>query len=583
MKTAVNLQPASILASLRVPFNLRHVSFWGFTIAIGIFVIPPLVLLVLNSFRQVSVGELGFSLSNLTVGNYIEAYSNPRTFVMLLNSLWFALGSMGTAVIFGGTLAFLAERTDFRFRVWIPVLVLIPLMMPGVVKAIAWIFLLSPRIGLINLPWIALFGKPLVSSASIPAMIWVEGISMSPLAFLLIGSIIQRMDPSLEEAADGSGASRWNVLFRVTIPLMIPALAGVVLLLFIRGIEAFEVPMLMGTDAGIFVFSTNIYYSIRHAFPPEYGQGFSYGMTLVVFTVAALFFYQRALRRSERYTVVMGKGYRPRLLPLGKGKYAAGAFVSFYGVVGILLPFFILVWASLQPFYVTPSVESLLNLTLDNYVQLFSGPELFEVLWNSVILGVTSSGAAMFLAVLASWFIYRTNIARRKLLEILIFFPYAFPGLVIGVAFMILFLSFDNPIYNTIWIIVLAHILNFLPLASRFTHAAVVQVHKELEEAAWASGAGFWRTLRYIWVPLLIPTLLNGGLFLLILSLKIMSIAALLQGPDSKVLSVHLWGLWNRGSPELASALSVVMVVVLGLLTLVSRRLAQGTAMGRQM
>lgn len=583
MKIAANLQPVPVLASFRLPFNLRHVSFWGFTIAIGIFVIPPLVLLVLNSFRQVSVGELGFGLTRLTLGNYIEAYSNPRTFVMLLNSIWFALGSMGTAIVFGGTLAFLSERTDFRFRQWIPVLVLIPLIMPGVVKAIAWIFLLSPRIGLINLPWIALFGKPLVSSASMPAMVWVEGISMSPLAFLLTGSIIQRMDPSLEEAADGSGASRWSVLTRVTVPLMTPALAGVVLLLFIRGIEAFEIPMLMGTDAGIFVFSTNIYYSLRLSFPPEYGQGFSYGMTLVVFTVAALFFYQRALRRSERFTVVTGKGYRPRLLSLGKWKYAALALVSFYGFVGILLPFFILVWASLQPFYVTPSVESLLNLTLDNYAQLFSSTDLVEVILNSIILGVASSGAAMFLAVLASWFIYRTNIAQRKLLEILIFFPYAFPGLVIGVAFMILFLSFDNPIYNTIWIIVLAHILNFLPLASRFTHAAVVQVHKELEEAAWASGAGFWRTLRYIWVPLLIPSLLNGGLFLLILSLKIMSIAALLQGPDSKVLSVHLWGLWNRGSPELASALSVVMVVVLGLLTLVLRRFAQGTAMGRQL
>lgn len=583
MKAAASIPLRPFAAFFHGRVDWKSLWFWCLTLAVALFVIPPLGLLVLSSFRTVSLGELGFGLSKLTFLNYAEAYSDPKALAMLLNSFWFAVGSMAAAMILGGTLAFLSERTDLRFRGLIPLLVMVPLVMPSVVKGIAWIFLLSPRIGLVNQPWIALFGRPLISSSSIPAMVWVEGISMSPLAFLLIGSVIQRMDPSLEEAADGSGASRWKVLCRITLPLLTPALAGVGLLLFIRGIESFEIPMLMGSEAGIFVFSTNIYHALRDTSPPQFGLGFAYSMTLVGITGAGLLWYQHVLKRSERYTVVSGKGYRPRPFCLGSWKYLAWVFVIFYGVVGILLPFLILTWASLLPFYVPPSLDGLSYVSLANYASLLMSPDLWDALKNTMVLGLVSSGATMFLTVLASWFIYRTNIRHRKLLDTLIFLPYMFPGVILGVAFMIMFLSFENPVYNTIWIIVLAYCVNFLPVASRFTHAAVIQVHRELEEAAWASGAAFWRTLRHIWVPLLLPPLINGALFLLILSTKIMSIAALLQGPDSKVLSVYVWSLWNGGGTGPSSALSVLMICVLGILTLISRGLAQKSALGRQL
>ncbi|HEX9879340.1 MAG TPA: ABC transporter permease subunit, partial [Candidatus Binatia bacterium] len=206
-----------------------------------------------------------------------------------------------------------------------------------------------------------------------------------------------------------------------------------------------------------------------------------------------------------------------------------------------------------------------------------SAGDFWLVLKNTAILtGVTSVGI-MFVAVLASWFIHRTTIRGRKLLDFLMFLPYAVSGMAIGVAFMILFLSFDNPLYNTIWIIVLAYMVNYLPIGSRFTHAAVVQIHKELEEAAWASGAGFWRKLRVIWVPLLIPALVNGALYVGILTMKVLSIAVLLYGPDSTVLSVYLWRVWDAGNPGESAALSVLLVFVLGTLTLLARRLARGS------
>lgn len=578
--TAITTRPAR----RRPGINVQLTAFWTITVVIAIFVIVPLGLLVINSFRDVSVGDLEFSLSGLTLHNYVEAYSSPATYRMLLNSVWFAVGSMVMAMFMGGTLAFLAERTDMRYRHLIPLMVMVPLIMPTIVKGIAWIFLLSPRIGVINQigMWLGLDG-PILSAYSLPAMIWVEGVSMSPLAFLLIAGTVRRMDPSLEEAALGSGASTWTTFSKVLLPLLKPGLAGVAILLFVRGIEAFEIPMLLGFNSGIFVFSTTIYYSLRGAFPPAYGLGFAYSMTLVIVTLGAILLYQRQLKHSERYTVVVGKGYRPRAIPLGRWAYPAWGFVGFYLIFAAVLPMLILLWSSFLPYYRAPSIKALSALSLDNYWELFASPALLDVAANTLLLGGISSVAIMFLAVLCSWFVYRTKIVGRKLLDIVVFLPYAVSGMVVGVAFMVLFLSFPNPLYNTIWIIVLAYVVNYLPIGTRFTNAAVVQVHKELEEAAWGSGAGFWSTLRYIWFPLLLPALVNGFLFVLILSFKVLSIAMLLRGPDSMVLSVYLWHLWDTGNPGPSSALSVLLVLVVTVLSVVARRIGGIVAGGREL
>ncbi len=183
MEAAVRLPAIRYLQGIRL--DGKHLIFWSLTLVLGIIVLVPLSLLILNSFRQATDGVLDFGLSGLTLRNYIEAYSHPATFHMLLNSFVFAVGSMLVAIFFGGSLAFLSERTDLRFREYIPLMVMIPLIMPSVVKGIAWIYLLSPRIGLLNVFWQGLgFDSPLLSAYSLPAMIWVEGISMSTLAFL---------------------------------------------------------------------------------------------------------------------------------------------------------------------------------------------------------------------------------------------------------------------------------------------------------------------------------------------------------------------------------------------------------------
>ena len=563
---------ATIPIFQRLKLDGKHIAFWAFILTIGTFVVLPLGLLLLNSFRSVSVGDLNFVFDNFTIKNYVEAYSNPATYKMLFNSFWFAIGSMCVALLLGGSLAFFSERTDLPFRWVIPALVMVPLVMPSVVKGIAWIYLLSPRIGLLNLLANAVgFEGNLFQAYSLSAMIWVEGISMSPLAFLLIAATLRQMDPSLEEAALGSGASVYKILTRVTLPLLLPGIAGVAILLFIRGIEAFEIPLLLGFSSGIFVFSTNIYYALRSAFPPDYGLGFAYSMTLIFLTLGALYIYQRQFKNAEKYTVVRGKGYRPRLIATGRWRYLGWGCLITYLVLVVILPMIILVWASILPFYRPPSFAALATVSLANYYALVEAPELWDAVWNTAILAGIASTVIMFLAFLSSWFVYRTTLFGRKALDVIVFLPYALPGVVIGVAFMVVFLSFPNPIYNTIWILVLAYIVNYLPIGTRFTNAAIMQIHKELEEAAQASGAGFFTTMVRIWVPLLIPSLINGMLFILILCIKVISIAVLLQGPESTVLPVYLWTLWDVGEAGAASALAVLMVVIVSLMMLVAR------------
>lgn len=543
-------------------------------VPLGLFVLVPLGLLLVNSFREISFGELDFSLTNLTLKNYLEAYRNPLTWRMLQSSLIFAGGAMGVSLLLGGTLAFLVERTNVPFRRYGFLLVLPSLILPGVLEAVAWVLVLSPRIGLVNKLWFSMgFSDPIVDAFSMPVMWLVQGIGASPLVFLLLGASLRRMDPSLEEAGLTSGSSPSAVMLRITAKLMLPALAGVALLQFVRALEAMETPLFLGLPARIVVFSTNIFLSVHETFPPQYGLSFSYAVMLVALTVVGLVLYQRVLLRADKYAVVGGKGYRPRTLDLGKWKPLGVAFMAFYLLVGLAVPLGMLLWVSLLPTYEIPSVEALSHLTLRNYLRIFQDPRMLQMLTNTGIVAVMTSFAAMALSLLISWIVFRTKAKGRGLLDTLAFLPYAVPSLVVAIAFMVFFLSFRNPIYGTIWILVLPYIVSYLPVSTRFTNAGLVQIHKELEEAAQASGSGFWTVLRRIVVPLMMPSLLAGGLYVFILSVKQFSIPAMLSTPDTTVLAFQVWQLWREGQLGPLGALGVLLMGVMSVVALLWIRL----------
>ena len=321
-----------ITAKLNQIFSVRLIVVVFVAAFVAVFTLIPLFALIWNSFKEVGLGQLSdFSLTNFTLDNYIDAYIDSSAYTMMLNSFIFAFGSMVVGFLMGGSIAFLVERTNIPCKNLAYGLILIPLITPGILKAISWVLLLNPNIGLLNQLWFLLgFSSPLFHDESIFAMMWVQGISMVPITFLLFGAALKMMDPALEEAAYVSGAGKVRVFSGITLRLMMPAVAGVCLLTFIRALEAFDVPLIMGFGAGFQVFATNIYYSIRLVSPPEYGLAMAYSMLLVIIATVGLILYQRVMKYSYRYTTITGKGFRPRLIDLGKWKsvYAWGMFFS---------------------------------------------------------------------------------------------------------------------------------------------------------------------------------------------------------------------------------------------------------------
>ncbi|MBM2832458.1 MAG: sugB 2, partial [Dehalococcoidia bacterium] len=459
-------------------------------------------------------------------------------------------------------------------------LMFILLIMPGMLKAISWVLLLSPSVGLLNTLWRSLgFAGPLFSAYTIPAMWWVEGLSMSSLSFFLLGAAFRSMDPSLEEAAYTSGANRATTLFRVTFRMMAPAMAAVGLLMFVRGLEAMDVPLIMGAGRGLMVYSTQIYIALRVMPEPQYGEAFVFSLVLIVLAFVGLMFYQRVLAHSERYATVTGKGYRPRLMNLGKWRGLAGVFVFFFIFVGFVLPLLILLWSSFLPYFQFPSREALSQMSLNNYRELFDRRDFVLMIRNTAVLSGIVSVGGMLLATLVSWIVIRLKPRGGRVLDVLAFLPMSIPAVAMAFAFMIVFLYWRVGIYGTIWIMVLAYVIRFLPTATRFTHSGVAQIHKELEDAAATAGAGFITVMRRILIPLILPTLISGGLYVFILSSKVFEMAALLYTPDTVVFSVYIFQLWTYGSTPLVGALAVLMVLLLFVLTLVSRKLAQRHAM----
>lgn len=551
------------------------------TVVVFVLALIPLFFLLWNSFKDASRGEIAdFSLGNFSLANFLVAYGSPNILVDLGNTFQFALGSMVVALLLGGSIAFLVERTNTPYRNVIYGLMFMPLILPSMLQAIAWVMLLSPNIGFVNRLWMFLgFGQPLFNVYSMPAMWWVEGLSMSPLAFFMLGASLRAMDPSLEEAAYTAGANRVATLFHITFRLMTPALAATALLLLVRGLETLDVPLILGTRGDIWVYASRIFFALKLLMPPNYSEAYVLSLVLLVLCFFGILTYQRALARSERYVTVTGKGYRPRLVDLGKWRPVAGGGLLFFLFGAYILPFFVFLWVSLLPYLEVPSAEALTRLSLNNYAQLFNRRDVLLMLKNTAILCAVVSLGSMFLALMVSWIVLRLKPRGVRVLDTVAFIPYAIPSIALAFSFMIVFLYIPVGVYGTIWILVLAYLCKFLPMATRFTNSGLAQIHKELEEAASSSGASFVVVLWRILVPLLLPTLVAGGLYIFIISIKVFSIAAVLFSPDTRVLSVFMWELWAGGEVNQLGALAVLMIMILTALTIVVRKLTQRKAL----
>jgi len=522
--------------------------------------ILPLFMLFLGSFEaEVAPREFVYTLKN-----YQAAYASQYTYSTFRNSLIFAAGSSALTFFFGAVLAWLVERTNTPLRIVFIPLAVVPLILPGVLEAIAWIFLLSPKFGYINMALMYLFGleSPPFNVFSLAGMIWVHSVGQVPLAFLMMVAAFKSMDPSLEESAMMSGASTWQTLRRVTLRLLMPTSASVLLILFVRTLESFETPALIGIPARIYVYTSEIYLAFSE-YPPDYGRGAALAVGLLVLSAAGVWLYTRSTREGKRFETVTGKAFRPRQFDLGAWRWVGFVFLMVYFLIVVLLPFLVMLWASFLPFFATPSWDALQKLSFENYQYLFGFRPFRHAMWNSIILAVMSASVGMVLTSVIAWIVYKSRLPGSWMLDFLAFVPITVPGIVLGMALILLYVAFPLPIYGTIWVLLIAYVTRYIPYGMRSASGSILQIHSELEEAAGASGASWWQTFWRVTLPLLRPGFVAGWIYIFIVSFREFSTSVLLATGESRVLSILLFTMFEQGQVTVVAAIGILMILTL--------------------
>jgi len=540
-------------------------------------IVVPLILLIVFSFRS----GTPWQPEGFTLQNYVNAYSTGDTYVMFFNTAVLALVSTIFSVAIAVLFAFLTERTDMPFRNVAWGLMLIPMAVPGLLFAISWTFLFSPRNGLINLWLRELFSVVGFNIAEGPfniyslwGMIFLDSLRGVTTIFLMIVGAFRAMDPTLEEAARVSGASNRVTFFRVFLPLLTPAILAAFMYSFMSSLESLEIAMVIGFPAGIYVFSTYIYFSTLRFSPPQYGLSAALGVIFLIVSLFFVYLYRRAAGQAGKFATITGKGYRPRLIHLGKWRYPAFfLFLGYFGLT-ILAPTLILLWRSLTAFYISPSWKALSFLSLDNYRFVFEEDKIFSATWNTIVIGMGTGTLTMLLALVVAWVVVRKQFRGKTLLDGVTFLPHALPGVIIGIAFIFLYLQpplNQLQLYGTVWLIILGLTVGYIAFGSRTMTGAVTQIHRELEEAGQVSGAK-WRVVMFrIVLPLLLPAFISGWIWVASHALRSFSVPLILGAGDSRVLAVIMWDFWDEGLAGETTALGVLLIVALTILTVGGR------------
>jgi iron(III) transport system permease protein len=560
------------------PSALRHAArtFDGKVVLLGsvALIVAYLAVVPVATMLYASV-QAGFLTNDAhwSFDNYVRTFSDAAFYRLVLNSLIFGLGVALVAIVLGFSLAFLYTRTNAPLRTFGMLTALIPLIIPGILNTVAWLFLLSPRIGIINALTQSIFHIRPFNAYSLPGMILIQALHTTPTAFIMAAATYTAMDPSLEEAAIASGCGAFGAFRRITLGLARPAIFAAGLLVFIQTIAGFEVPQLVGVPAGIYVFVSQIYAKLQ-AFPPDYGGAASVGFVVLVIAGAGVMFSHR-LSRGGRYATVTGKAFRARRIDLGRWRWLAGLAIVAFFVIAVLMPLAVLVWSSLLPSYETPSIAALHHMTFANYQGVWTYPLIKNALINSVITSVSAGLITTILTAIVAYITLKSRIRGIWLLDLLASLPIAVPSILMGIGILFWYLIAPLPIhlYGTLALLVIGFVTIGIPFGMRYMSAGMIQIKDELEEAASASGASWITTFRRIYVPLLMPSLLAAFLTTMIVAFREISAAIFLYSQGSEVVSIAIFDLWSNGQYPAIAALGTIMVGVLIVLVTIVQRL----------
>jgi iron(III) transport system permease protein len=502
-----------------------------------------------------------------TLNHYRTILTDSFTFKTLLNTLGFASTTVVISLFFAIPIAWLVERTDLPGKEWVFTLMAVGALVPTFFTAMGWVFLLHPRIGVVNRIFVDAFGlaQSPFNIASIIGMGWVEGLGLSSLAFIMIVATYRSMDPSLEEVGRVHGLKLVQTLRHITLPLTFPGILAASIYIFTIGLSAFEVPAIIGMSNKIFTFSTFIFYKMQPLEElPNYGVAGAVSSLLVVLALLLSWWYFKVLRFSSRYAVVTGRAYRPKLVELGRqGRLCAWIFLGFFFLVAKLMPFLLLSWAALLSYFQPPSMTALRQVSLRNFYGL-PWNLMFAGALNTLLLMLAVPTLTLILCLAISWVILRSELKWRVVFDALAFLPHAVPAIILAIAavFVALFVLRDFlPLYGTLSILILVYTISRISFATRIINNSLAQIHPELEEAAFAGGLRVLQVMRKILLPLLKPALVYAWLWMALLCYRELTMASVLVTNQNNVtLPMIVWGLWLGGSLNQAAAANLVIL-----------------------
>jgi iron(III) transport system permease protein len=540
---------------------------WLVLAILAALVIAPIFSLVAGAF---SLSRLPneFSLDNVGFDNFYAVWVEQRIDKVIWNTAIYVTGATAFGITSAALLAWLVERSDMPGKMWIYAGVPLGIAVPGILHAIAWVLLLSPRSGFVNRAYMDVTGStaPLFDIYSMGGLIFAEGLRLVPVAFLMLVPLMRSMDPSLEEAAATNGASPLRATRRVTLALLLPGVLAISIFQAITAIENFEVPGILGMPVNLHVFSTRVFNLIDNIGTiPAFGQANAAAVFYLGIALVISFFYLRLVRHSERYSIITGKGYTPRKVRLGRWRKPAFAVALLFLVVTIVLPFLVLLYVSLVNYLRVPSIDAFMNMTTRHYEAVFAQPRVFRTLMNTIWVTLLTATSVTVISFVIAYIIVRTRFAGRYALDMLSFLPHSIPGIVLGLALFWLLMQFDKytgaSTFGSIYALVMGFTILFLSYAVRAMSVAMIQVHPDLEDAAKLSGAPPWRIALRIFGPLLLPTLVGIWIYVAMLSVRFISLPLILsQGGGNEVLGVMIWSLWDNGNISSVGAIGIMLM-----------------------
>jgi len=531
-------------------------------VVIGLWlVLVPIAGLLFTAFTE----DTGLGPGAFTLDNFVEAYSGAHILPLIANSLVYAAGTAVVTFIIGGFIAWAVERTDAPGGMLFHNLALVSFAIPGLLMAMAWIFVLSPNIGWVNAMLKSAFGltNAPFNIYSMGGMIWALSSHYFPLAYLMLGPALRALDVRMEEAGLASGARYWQVLPKITLPLLRPAILSGLLLLFIMGLSSYEVPRVIGLPARVYVFTTQIQNAITET-PPEFGVASALSLTLLGVCLIAVYFYRRATRNAEAFATITGKGYMPTRIALGRWRWPVSITILLVFLVALGLPLFTLAWQSFFSNLSQPFMGSPPPATLSNYRYILRYPIFLGAVRTSVVVSAMAATAVVALTLVMAWIARRSASRFAWFIDALASAPIAIPSVIIGASILFTYLIIPIGVYNTIWILLIAYVTLALPYGMRFASSGITQIHRELEEAAEVSGARVAQVLWRVLLPLVLPFLLAAWIYVFVLSVRELGASIFLIGPGTNVLATISLTMWEEGgSYGAVAALGVLQIVPL--------------------